>query len=256
MVRFDLELLVENDRRGFLPAAHLGTKSLPLFVGAPEGVAVATILSGSPQRHYVDTVVSVAAGSILRQQTGESGAVPGHYAIAGAGLNGGDDAIGDGLMDIEFGFHGRGLRECRAQIGTIPLPVRGHPLGLASSSRMRETVRTPDGRDAPERSVPPPAPGRCAVGAASPRPGSRPLLDTVDLTYLVDCVGEVAALMDGTTVKVKADAGGLMGCGADPSTRRAAGYIDKDPQSLKPSDLPVEQAVIVIAVALIVAGRA
>lgn len=80
--------------------------------------------------------------------------------------------------------------------------------------------------------------------------------DTVDLTYLVDRVGEVAALMDGTTVKVKADAGGLMGCGADPSTRRAAGYIDKDPQSLKPSDLPVEQAVIVIAVALIVAGRA
>jgi len=58
-------------------------------------------LRGSPEREDIDALIRLAAGNINWEGGCKSTAMPRHLDFAGASLNGGDDLVGDGLINIQ-----------------------------------------------------------------------------------------------------------------------------------------------------------
>ena len=103
-----LELLVEDDERRLLAFAHLCATVLPLAVGAPEPLGIAAGCGRSPEGDGVDAAIGVARRDVLRARDGSAARVPGHGNLPRPRLDGGDDLVGNGFIDVEalFGLGG------------------------------------------------------------------------------------------------------------------------------------------------------
>ena len=103
----NLKFLVEDDDGALGALLHLRTDLLPLLVGGPEIVGKAGELRLGPQGDDVDAAIAVMGGGVLGKEAVEAGTVPRHGDGIGGGFKGGNDAVGDGLVDIE-GLSGAG----------------------------------------------------------------------------------------------------------------------------------------------------
>ena len=94
------DLLPEDDGRGALALAHLGTERLPVAVGAPDAGGVTGTLRGDPEREPVDPPIGFARRDVDRARDRRITAMPGHAVLAGSGLDRRDDLGGDAGVDV------------------------------------------------------------------------------------------------------------------------------------------------------------
>jgi hypothetical protein len=94
--------LVEHDGAAFFAFTDLGPEALPLLEGRP--MTRAKRLDGrvGPQGQYIDPLVGLSGEGIDRTSRQGAAVVPRHFHRTGAGLYGGDDPVGDQLVDILF----------------------------------------------------------------------------------------------------------------------------------------------------------
>lgn len=112
MFRFDLtrfgrffsaNVFVEDDEIRFLTTTNLCVLFLPLPIRSPEIRLVTTSRLCDPQCQDVDATILVSAGHVFGNGLSRI-AMPRHREVAGAGFDGGDDAISDLLVNVRFGI--------------------------------------------------------------------------------------------------------------------------------------------------------
>lgn len=95
-----LEGLVEDNGRAGLALAHPRAKFVPLLQRGPAGGRVAALPRRDPEHDGVDAVIAAPRGGIDGQAQALAARPPGHGPVAWMGLDRGDQAIGDGGVDV------------------------------------------------------------------------------------------------------------------------------------------------------------
>jgi hypothetical protein len=141
VVGSDTDLLVEDDVSGFLAFADLRAGLGLLLVGTPGAGRITQLISGGPEGE--DAAIGILRGDIDGAHDVAGRAVPGEPEFAGAGLDRGNDLVGDVLVNVEaFGLNGGaplfgGPRECGLVGAGGPGPIAGGsnaaPLGAPRS---------------------------------------------------------------------------------------------------------------------------
>ncbi|MBT9159741.1 MAG: hypothetical protein DDT26_01004 [Dehalococcoidia bacterium] len=96
-----LDVLVEDDNGGLLALADLGAFVLPLAIRAPQTVGEFLAVGGSPEGNGVDAAIGTLAGNIDRAFDDRALRVLGHLRMLGTGFDGGNDLVGDGVVNVE-----------------------------------------------------------------------------------------------------------------------------------------------------------
>lgn len=95
------EFLVEDNVGGFLALADLSACLGPLPVGAPDAGAEAAGMGGRPKGHDVDASIGLLGGDVGRAGDHTAALMPGELEVASAIFDGGDELVGDVLMNVE-----------------------------------------------------------------------------------------------------------------------------------------------------------
>ncbi len=135
-VGLDGECLVEDDERRLLATPDLTALLLPLAIRSPDGLGIALMQGGDPEGEDIDAIIMFAGGDVSRA-AGCAAPVPGEAEFACAILDGGDDAAGDFLMDVEPGFAGHGA----FLFGWWPRPPRPDRSPKRQGAAQRRTRR-------------------------------------------------------------------------------------------------------------------
>lgn len=96
---FNFGIFIEDNDVAFVALAHLATQPVPLLVGCPVARGETVPFRRDPKRDYIDAVIGVT-GHVIGGHHAIDIAMPRHREGTGTGLDGRDDLIRDGLMDV------------------------------------------------------------------------------------------------------------------------------------------------------------
>ena len=97
----EFEFFVEDDVGGFLSLADLSACFGPLAIGSPDAGAETASLGCRPQGHDVDAAIGLLGSDVGGAGDHAAAPMPGELKVASALFDGGDDLVGDVLMNVE-----------------------------------------------------------------------------------------------------------------------------------------------------------